>query len=104
MNGDDQTGSTSELTGEQKFLLVSAGERVQLCPPTRRLHVVVDNEAVGEGCDGSVRQKRTAAQRRPCIVAQNGVLGEIHATDKTRCQPVLRDMRDPSAGDLRRGP
>ena len=104
MDGDDQTGLTGELAGEQELLLVSAGERAQFCPTARRLHVVIGDEAVGEGGDRLVREKRTAAQRRPRIIAQDGVLGEVHAADQPCCQAVLGDMRDARAGDLRRRP
>ncbi len=104
MDRDDQTGLTGQLAGEEEFLLIPAGERAQLCPATRRLHVVIGDEAVGEGRDRLVREKRTAAQRRLRIVAQDGVLGEIHAADQPRCQAVLGDMRDTGAGDLRRRP
>ena len=60
VNRDDQTGLTGKLAGEKELLLIPAGERAQLCPAARRLHVVIGNEAVGEGRDRPVRQKRTA--------------------------------------------
>ena len=71
MDRNDETGLTGKLAGEKELLLVPTGERAQLGPTTRRLYVVIGDEAVSEGRDCPGREERPAAQRWLCVIARS---------------------------------